>query len=358
MPRKSKKETPAAQHKGSLVELVRKKFGKYAAITITGEKESAAAQIKGHCRTGIDVLDRYVIGGGGLPEGRMSEIFGPEGCGKTSLGYAAMAQVQHAGGVAFVADAEYSFDEERAKVFGVNLDTLVIVQPRDFEQHFEIMKTVLHAHSGKVPLLYVHDSIASTKSKTGMEADAGQYRVGEIPRLLSEELPKLPPLLHKKRAHLMMLNQIRAKIGVMFGDNTTTPGGNAPKFYASVRLQILGGKKVTNSRDEHTGKIVTIMAVKNRLAPPWRKARVRLDYATGWNNEWSTIEHAINMDLMGPREDEDGEDGKKKRGSKKTGAKAYAEATRKLGWGDGVDSEKSNAGAQDEGDDFEIDLND
>jgi recombination protein RecA len=308
----------------AMIAAIRKGFGSDAALS-PGE-ERAAAQITECIPTGIDVLDHYVLGTGGLPIGRSSEIFGAEACGKTSLGYAALASVQRMGGVAVVADVEHSFDEFRARTFGVDTDELVLLQPTHLEEFFGQAKLILATHNPKHgPLLIVWDSIASTKTKAGMAADAGDKTPADVARLMSEELPKLLKPLHAKRAHLMMLNQIRTKFGVMFGDNTTTPGGNAPKFYASVRLQFFGGKAVKNKDDEHIAKVVTIMSSKNRCAPPFRKARVRFDYASGYNNLWSTLEHAKRMKAIDPRAE-----GFKGKGQ--FSVEAYNQALEVLGW--------------------------
>lgn len=309
----------------AIIDAIRKKFGVQAALSVT-EERAAAGQITEYISTGVDVLDHYVIGRGGLPCGRISEIYGTEGCGKTSLAYSAIAAAQAEGGIAVVADSEYSFDEERARTFGVDLGGLIVLQPQNMEEFFEQVKTILEAHDpddGK--LLIVWDSLASTKTKIGETAVAGESKIGEVPRLLSQELPKLLKPLHRKRAHLMILNQIRAKIGVMFGPNTTTPGGNAPKFYASVRVEFFGGKAVKNAAGEHIAKVVTILAQKNRLAPPFRKARVRFDYATGYNNLYSTVEHAKTMKVIEPRE-------RGFSGKGKEGVAAYTEACSRLGW--------------------------
>lgn len=247
-------------------------------------------------------------------------------CGKTSLGYACEAGVQRAGGVAVHVDIEQSFDEERAQVFGVDTESLIVVEAENAEQSIEQLKETLDAHDpDEGPLVIVYDSIAATKTKNAMGAVAGEKQPAREAALFSEELPKLLTRLKRKRAHIMFLNQIRTKFGVMFGDNTTTPGGNAPKFYASVRLAFYGGKALKNAKDEHVGKVVTIMAAKNRLAAPFRKARVRLDFASGWNNVYSTLKHAKRMGVIEPRE-------KGFRGKGKESLEAYIEACKRLEW--------------------------
>lgn len=304
----------------SLAEVVRAKFGKYSALV--ADKDTAS-KITGYLSTGVAVLDRYVIGAEGLPETKFSEVFAEEGACKSSLGLSALAATQRAGGVSVLIDSEYTFDSQRAADLGVDLKELLVVQPEHLEELFEQVKALLAAHDGKRPMLIVWDSVAATNTKNGLVLEAGETGVGEVPRLMSNELKKLLDPLANKRAHLMMINQIRSKIGVMFGSNITTPGGNAPKFYSYLRLWIVGGKAIKNSRKEHTGKILTILAPKNKCGPPWRKARVRFDYATGWDDAWSTVQHAVTMKLVDPR----GE-----KGRKRPLLETYPEACQKLGW--------------------------
>jgi recombination protein RecA len=300
-----------------------KKFG--SRVLTVSDDQKALAQIHEFIPSGVDVLDNYVIGRGGYPVGRMSEVFGEEGCGKTALAMHSLASVQRVGGIAVLADAEQSFDAERAEAFGIDLDELVLLQPANLEELFEMAKETLRMHNPRNgPMMLAWDSIASTRTKHGLISEAGVKRVGDVPLLMSEELPKILQLLPAHRAHMMMINQVRAKIGVVFGSNVTTPGGNAPKFYSSLRLQFFGGKAV-KVNDRHVAKIVTVMAVKNRLRAPFAKARVRFDYATGYNNMYSTVEHAKSAGLIKPRED-----GFKGKG--KAGAAAYAEAMDRLGW--------------------------
>lgn len=311
------------------VKALQSKFGEMKALTIDDEA-MAAAHIREFIPTGIDVLDWYILGRGGLPVGRMSEVFGEEGSGKTSLGYSAIAQVQRMGGMGVWGDPEMSFDDERARMFGVDTERLLILQPETLEEWFEQVKMTLKLHDpDEGPMLIVWDSIASMVTKGGIEREAGDRRVGDVPLVMSEELKKILPLLTRHRAHLMALNQVRAKIGVMYGDNTTTPGGKAPKFYASQRLQILGGKAVKNAKEEHIAKIVTYLGVKNRLAAPYLKGKVRLDYHVGFNNIWSTVWHAKRMKMIKCRADGFA-------GASVEGLAAYKESLEKLGWSSNV----------------------
>ncbi len=298
----SGKKLTVAQLRAKQMAVIEKKFGKGSAMTV-GAQRRAAQQIKEFIPIGVDVLDNYVIGRGGLPVGRISEVFGPYACGKTSLLYKALAQCQRIGGIAALADPENSFDEERAEMSGIDLDALVMLEAFSLEDTVLQLRMFIEAHDERVcPMLVGWDSIASAVAQTDIERAPGDRKVASEAGIIAIELKKLNRILPRKRTHLMMMNQVRDKIGVMFGDKTSTPGGNAPKFYASLRLQFFGGKGIKNKHNEHTGKVVTIVAVKNRLAPPFRKARVRFDYMTGYNNIWSTLEHAKRMKLIKPRE--------------------------------------------------------
>lgn len=290
-----------AQLREKQIALIEKKFGKGSAMTVGGQRE-VAQQIKEFIPVGVDVLDNYVIGRGGLPVGRVSEVFGPFGCGKTSLMLKSFAQAQRIGGIAVLADPEQSFDAERAVMSGIDLKSLVILEALSLEDTLLQIRMFIEAHDERVcPLLVGWDSIASGVAQTDIERAPGDKKVASEAGIIAVELKKLNRLLPRKRTHLMMLNQVRDKIGVMFGDKTNTPGGHAPKFYSSLRLQFFGGKSIKNKHEEHTGKVVTIMAVKNRLAAPFRKARVRFDYASGYNTVWSTLEHAKRLKLIKPR---------------------------------------------------------
>jgi recombination protein RecA len=340
-----------ASARDTIIAAVNKKFGKDAAYDLKKDREASAA-LKEFLCTGIDPLDYYVLGSperGGFAVGRISEVFGAEGSGKTSFGYAVAADTQRKGGVACIIDAEFSFDPGRAEVFGVDTDELILLQPKSLEELFNQMRVVLTTHDPKFgPLLLVWDSVATTKPEAGIGLDAGKgRRPGDVAALMSQELPKILNMLPKARAHLMMINQVRVKFGVLFGDNSTTPGGNAPKFYASQRISILGGKAIKNSLGEHIGKIITVLAVKNRLVSPFRKAKVRLDYATGFNTIWSTCEHAKRMKVL------------KVRGCD---LDIYELALDELGWPAKQDQERLNVQAtalgvatQEEGDDDEED---
>lgn len=320
-----KKTSDQALRVAKLASAINKKFGAGSAL-IVSEDIKPMSQMTEFISSGIDVLDNYILARGGYPEGRWSEVAGPEGCGKSALGYRFLAMTQKAGGDAVLIDMERSFDEDRAEVYGVDLDTLMVIQPDHGEQAFQQLEAILRMAGGEVPMGIVFDSLAAAVPMATLDGDKMTDRVGALAALVSSSIRKLNGYLGPARAHIMVINQIRENIGVMFGDKTTTPGGKALKFYASVRIQFFGGKALKDKRtNEHTGKIVTVVAIKNRLTPPFRKVRIRLDYAIGFNNVWSTLEHAKTMKLVVPRED-----GFK--GKAATGEEAYAAALEKLGW--------------------------
>jgi recombination protein RecA len=302
----------------ALAALLQKRFGSTSAMTPGGR---TAGQITEVIPTGIEVVDYYLLGVGGLPVGRMSELYGPEASGKSTLAYAFLVAVQRLGGLGVLADPEHSFDDDRFRQLGGDPDALLILEPEHMEMLLEQIKAVLTAHNPKTgPMLIVWDTLAATPTQYGKTQEAGKSKVGDAPLLLSNQLKLILPLLACARAHLLIVNQIRDKIGVMFGDATTTPGGHAVKFYASWRAQFFGGKAVKLPDGTHVGKDVTLLVTKTRLSAPFRKVRLRLMYATGYANQWSTLEHAKTRGVI------------PKLGAGSKGAKAHAAALAKLGW--------------------------
>jgi len=322
MAKKTEKRAQAESRAAKMARAIQAKFGGMSAAVPDADQQIETTT------TGIDVLDHYVLGRGGHPRGRILELYGPEGSGKTSFGYQSIAMAQSVGGVGVWAESpgEGGIDNERAQTFGVDLANLVILRPATLEQFFDQARYVISMHDpDDGPMEFVWDSVAGMVTAEGTKRDAGNRKVGDVPLIMSDELKKLPPLLDKHNVHMTAINQVRAKIGVMFGDNTTTPGGNALKFYASQRLAILGGKAVKDSKGQHIAKIVTLLAVKNRLGTPWRKAKVRFDYATGFNNIWSTIWHAKTSKLIKCRAEGFA-------GPSREGLEVYQEALEALGW--------------------------
>lgn len=266
--------------------------------------EGSHADIKEAIPTGIEVLDRYVLGCGGWPVGRISEVFSEEGGGKTSLILAGLAGAQRAGGVAIMVETENALDSKRAAVFGVKLEDVIVLQPDHLGQvGQQVALTLKSIPPGAGPVFIGWDSVAATQSKE--EAEQGlsdKESFDKRAKEISKALRVIAPLVPRARAHLALVNQVRANIGVLFGDKWTTPGGKAIKFHASVRLQILGGKAIKDAAGQHTGKDITVIAVKNKIVRPWRKARVRLDYDNGWDDGWSTLNHAKELGVIGARD--------------------------------------------------------
>lgn len=299
---------------------IQKQFGENAAVRLGTERASASAVVE-VIPTGVEVVDYYLCAVGGLPVGRMSEWAGEEGCGKTSFMYQAIAKAQSCGARIVVIDAEYTFDENRARVFGVVVEDVLVLQPETLEQAFESLKTALKVYAdGEAPLLIWFDTLAACKPKVLLDAAAGDAKIAAVAWLCSQEFPKIMPMLKAARAHLAINNQLRVKLGVMFGDNTVTSGGKAIAYYASLRFQFFGGKPIKNGEKEHTGKEITLFLNKTRFSPPFRKARLRFDYDSGYVDEWCTLEHAKRFGKCPLRA---------------RGAAAHAQARVALGWASG-----------------------
>jgi recombination protein RecA len=273
--------------------LLNKKFGEGSAV-IPNDEEEAQSEIKEVCPTGISVVDKHVLGNlfgiGGLPFGRIIEVAGEEGSGKSSFLYSVFAQAQKAGDATYLLDAEKAFDRERLRTMNGDPEKLVICQPHSLEQAIEMILLILQNHDPVRRCVIGWDSLASSTPNEVMVAKEVGRHVGAAGRVTSQEVPKINDILAEKRAMLVIVNQLRDKPGVMFGPSTTTPGGRTVKFMASVRLQFFGGKALKDEHEDHVGKIVTVVATKTRLSAPFRKARVRFDYMTGWNDQWTVME--------------------------------------------------------------------
>lgn len=240
---------------------------------------------------GIGPLDHYVCGCGGLPVGRLTEMFAEEGTGKSSLALAVIAQTQKMGGTVILAKSEDDPLVDRAKVFGVDLDKLVLVEDGYLEQYLLAWEVAMQGLSGG-PHLVVLDSFAASRTKAEVEDGvSGDAAVADRARIMSRAMRILPPIAKRKRCAMLLVNQTRHKIGVVYGNKTTTPGGDGIKFHASLRLQMFPGKSQKEGTG-HVGKNITVMAVKTRFSPPYRKASLRLTYATGWDDQWATVNFA------------------------------------------------------------------
>ncbi|MDD5254617.1 MAG: recombinase RecA [Candidatus Omnitrophica bacterium] len=243
--------------------------------------------------TGALTLD-VALGVGGLPRGRVVEIFGPEASGKTTLTLSVIREIQRKGGVAAFIDAEHAFDSSYAKVIGVNLNDMLISQPDTGEQALEIAETLVRSNAVDV---IVVDSVAALTPRAEIEGEMGDAHVGLQARLMSQALRKLTAAISKSRTCVIFINQLREKIGVMFGSPETTPGGRALKFYSSVRLDV---RRIATlkSADAVIGGHVRVRVVKNKVAPPFREGEFDILHNEGIGKTGSVIDAAVNLGVI------------------------------------------------------------
>ena len=244
--------------------------------------------------SGSILLDE-ALGVGGYPRGRVIEIYGPESSGKTTLALHAIAEAQKKGGIAAFIDAEHALDPVYAKNLGVNIDDLWVSQPDNGEQALEITESLVR--SGAVDIIVI-DSVAALTPQAEIEGDMGDAHVGLQARLMSQALRKLTGTLSKSRTILVFINQIRMKIGVMFGNPETTTGGNALKFYASVRLEVRKIETIEKGEEEAIGNRVRVKVVKNKVAPPFRKVELEIMFGKGISASGSLIDAAVKYDII------------------------------------------------------------
>jgi recombination protein RecA len=269
---------------------IEKQFGK-GSIMRLGQKEAIAAIAV--IPTGAISVD-YALGVGGVPRGRVVEIYGPESSGKTTLALQVIAQAQKAGGMAAFVDAEHALDASYAKKLGVDLDSLLVSQPDNGEQALEIVEVLVR--SGGVDVVVV-DSVAALVPRAEIEGEMGEAQVGLQARLMSQALRKLTGVVSKSKTCLVFINQLREKIGVMFGNPETTTGGRALKFYASVRIDIRRIASIKDG-DQVVGGRTRVKVVKNKVAPPFREAEFDVMYGEGISREGDLIDLGVERKIV------------------------------------------------------------
>ncbi|MEI7579215.1 MAG: recombinase RecA [bacterium] len=268
---------------------IEKQFGKGSVMRL-GDKPVVDVEV---ISTGALSLD-IALGIGGVPRGRIVEIYGPESSGKTTLVLHIIAEAQSKGGVAAFIDAEHAFDPTYAKAIGVDTDELLVSQPDNGEQALEILETLVR--SGAVDVVAI-DSVAALTPRAEIEGEMGDSHMGLQARLMSQALRKITGIASKMGTTIIFTNQLRMKIGVMFGNPETTTGGNALKFYASIRMEIRRKEKI-GTLDDVKGHVVKVKVVKNKMAPPFKEAIFDIVYPTGIDKVSSLIDAAVHFDII------------------------------------------------------------
>lgn len=268
---------------------IEKQFGK-GAIMKLGSEEHMEIETTPSGSLSLDIA----LGVGGFPKGRIIEVYGPESSGKTTIALQAVAEVQKKGGRAAFIDAEHALDPVYAKNLGVNIDELLLSQPDTGEQALEICEALVRSNAVSIVVI---DSVAALVPQAEIEGEMGDSHVGLQARLMSQALRKLGGIINKTNTTAIFINQLREKVGVMFGNPETTPGGRALKFYASVRLDVRRGEQIKVG-DSVIGNRTTIKVVKNKVAPPFKVAAVDIMYGEGVSREGELIDIAAELEII------------------------------------------------------------
>jgi recombination protein RecA len=287
-------ESGTAHEKQRAIEAARlqieKQFGQGSLMKLGARPQAQVKTIP----SGSILLDE-ALGVGGYPKGRIIEIYGPESSGKTTLALHAIAEAQKIGGIAAFIDAEHALDPAYARNLGVNIDELWVSQPDTGEQALEIAESLVR--SGAVDMIVV-DSVAALTPQAEIDGDMGDSHMGLQARLMSQALRKLTGTISKSGSCLVFINQIRMKIGVMFGNPETTTGGKALKFYSSIRLEVRRIETITQGTDNAIGNKVRVKVVKNKVAPPFRKVEMEIIFGKGLSASASLLDAALKYDLL------------------------------------------------------------
>lgn len=302
---------------------IEKNFGKGSIMRLGDAKKTSIDTIP----TGSLSLD--IALGGGIPRGRVTEIYGPESAGKTTLALHIIAEAQKKGGIVAFVDAEHALDPIYAKRIGVDTDNLLLSQPDSGEQALEITENLVRSNAVDV---IVVDSVAALTPRAEIEGDMGDAHMGLQARLMSQALRKLTAAISKSKVSVIFLNQIRMKIGIMFGNPETTPGGNALKFYSSVRMEIRSAGKIEETTEEgktYTGIHARVKVVKNKVAPPFRIAEFDIMYNKGISYEGDLLDLAVKYNLL-RKSGSFYSCGEKKIGQGRENAKEFLEKDKKM----------------------------